>query len=167
MPLTEVVGLDTSSAAIRQKLNDSRVSLREVVAKIGADDWDVNRADPKHWPPRNILAHLLSAEQGLRGRITRILDSADTAPPAGFDLDTWNDRQIRKLRNRTVGEILEKMEVERQTTLQALADTAPGDLDLPGFRASGAPTTVGGLFELIADHESQHADELAAAAGVA
>ena len=159
--------MDTPSAALRQKLTDSRNSLRGVVAKIGSDDWDVNRADPQHWPPRDILAHLLSAEQGLRGRISRILETADTAPPAGFDLDTWNDRQIRKLRKRTVSEILEELEAERQTTLQALVGTAPSDFDLPGFRASGNSTTVGGLFELIADHESQHAEELAAAAGVA
>ena len=158
--------MDARRAALRQKLTDSHGSLRELVAKVGPDNWDVNRADPQHWPPRDILAHLLSAEQGLRGRITRILDDADTAPPAGFDLDTWNDRQIRKLRNRTINEILERLEAERQTTLQALAQTDPGDLDLSGFRASGASTTVSGLFELIADHESQHADELGAAAGV-
>jgi hypothetical protein len=158
--------METRGAALRQKLTDSRNSLREVVEKIGSDDWDVNRADPQHWPPRDILAHLLSAEQGLRGRITRILDAADTAPPAGFDLATWNDRQIRKLRNRTVSEILEEMEAERQTTLQSLAETASSDLDLPGHRASGASTTVAGLFELIADHENQHAGEIAAAAGV-
>ena len=159
--------METRGAALRQKLTDSRNSLREVVAKIGSDDWDVNRADPQHWPPRDILAHLLSAEQGLRGRISKILETADTAPPADFDLDTWNDRQIRKLRKRSVSEILEQLEAERETTGQALAETAPSDLDLPGFRASGASTTVGGLFELIANHESQHADELAAAAGVA
>ena len=159
--------MDPRSAALRKKLTDSRASLREVVAKIGADDWDVNRADPKHWPARDILAHLLSAEQGLRGRISRILDSVDTAPPAGFDLDTWNDRQIRKLRKRPVSQIFAQLEMERETTVQALAETSPSDLDLPGFRASGAETTVGGLFELIANHESQHALELAAAAGVA
>ena len=159
--------MGTRGAALRQKLTDSRNSLREVVSKIGSDNWDVNRADPQHWPPRDILAHLLSAEQGLRGRITRILDAADTAPPAGFDLDTWNDRQIRKLRKRTVSEILEQLEAERETTVQALAEAAPNDFDLTGFRASGTSTTVGGLFELIADHESQHAEELAAAAGVA
>ena len=159
--------MDTRSTAIRQKLTDSRNALREVVAKVGSEDWDVNRADPQHWPPRDILAHLLSAEQGLRGRISKILEAGDTQPPTGFDLDTWNDRQIRKLRKRPVSQILEQMEEERETTVRALAETAPSDLDLPGFRASGAATTVGGLFELIANHESQHAEELAAAAGVA
>jgi hypothetical protein len=159
--------MDTRGAALRQKLTDSRIALREVVAKIGSDDWDVNRADPQHWPPRDILAHLLSAERGLRGRISKIVEAGDTQPPAGFDLDTWNDRQIRKLRKRSVNEVLEQLEAERETTVKALAETAPDDLDLPGFRASGNSTTVGGLFELIADHESQHAEELAAAAGVA
>ena len=159
--------MDTRGAALRQKLTDSRNALREVVAKIGSDDWDVNRADPQHWPPRDILAHLLSAERGLRGRISKILEAGDTQPPAGFDLDTWNDRQIRKLRKRSVNEVLEQLEAERETTVKALAETAPDDLDLPGFRASGNSTTVGGLFELIAVHENQHAEELAAAAGVA
>ena len=153
-------------AGLAQKLENSRSLLKEITAKVEPDDWGQNQANPEHWPARDILAHLLAAEQGLRGRINRILAGEDTKPPPDFDLNRWNQRQVEKRRSMTPADIMPELDKERQTTFALLNGVKQAALDLPGFPATGQPSTVAGVFERIADHETEHAKEIAAAAGV-
>jgi uncharacterized protein (TIGR03083 family) len=151
----------TTPAELRAELDDALARLKALVAHVPAEAWSRPTVNPG-WSARDLLAHLVSAETGNLSIARRILQG-EGQPVAGFDLARWNQRQIEKLGARMPAELLAELERARQETLQLLASLSVADLDRAGFRTTGEPTTVAGVFQQIARHLRAHTEEIRAA----
>ena len=103
------------------------------------------------WNVHDLLAHLAIAERGLQATVKRFL--AGEALPDGFSLDYWNQRQVAKLKERTVVEMLAGLQAGRQETLAVLDSLTDDQLAIRGVHPAGFETSVAGVFRVMAWHE--------------
>jgi uncharacterized protein (TIGR03083 family) len=144
--------------ALRQRITAGRMALNEVIDSLGDDEWDRPTTNPE-WTARDLLTHLAIAEPGLLARMRRILEGTSQLPP-GFDLNTYNQRQVGKRKGEPVAALRSALGESRTQVLAFLDGLTDEQLDVWGWHASGREVTVANMFEILADHESTHAQDI-------
>lgn len=145
------------------ELTSSRDYLVSVATQIGSDQV-LNSTENPLWNVHDLLAHLAIAERGLQSTVKRFL--AGEALPDGFSLDYWNERQVVKLQERTMAELLAGLQVSRQETLAILDSLSDDQLAIRGMHPAGFETSIAGVYRVMARHERGHGQEIAAAIGL-
>lgn len=147
---------------IIRRLDDSRAYLHSVIADLTAEQWDtpVQQTDAR-WTARQMLGHLREAERGMTGQITRIAAGQESVP-TDFDLNRWNKRQVEKLADKPAAEIAHELDDVRTNLKTVIAELSEADLDKRGRHGSLAIMSIEEILLLIADHETAHAQEIAA-----
>jgi uncharacterized protein (TIGR03083 family) len=143
---------------VRAELDSALAALKTTVAGVPADRWGRETANPG-WTASMVLAHLISAESGNLSIARRIL-AGEGNPVEGFDLNRWNARQLEKMGPKEPDQSLRELEGVRQESLALYESLSEADLDRAGFRTTGEPTTVGGVFRQIARHQREHAEDI-------
>ncbi|MCB0206808.1 MAG: DinB family protein [Anaerolineae bacterium] len=151
------------TASLAAELTANREYLVSVAAQISPDQV-LNSTENPLWNVHDLLAHLAISERGLQATIKRFL--AGEPLPDQFSLDYWNQRQVGKLQERNVAELLAGLQVSRQDTLAFLAGLTDDQLDVRGMHPAGFETNVAGVFSVMAKHEHAHGQEIAAAIGL-
>ena len=148
---------------LRQQLNEARAYLLAVAEQIAPEQALASTENPL-WNVHDILAHITISERGLQGTIRRFLAGQEL--PADFSLDIWNRRQVDKQREQSIGGLLASLAASRQDTWALLDSLSEEQLDVPGAHPAGFRTTVAGIFRLLAFHERDHGQQIAAALGL-
>ncbi len=141
----------------------NREYLISVATQISPDQV-LNSTENPLWNVHDLLAHLAISERGIQATVKRFL--AREPLPDEFSLDYWNQRQVDKLQERAVDELLAGMQASRQETLAFLASLSDDQLDIRGRHPAGFETSVAGVFSVMAKHERAHGQEIAAAIGL-
>ena len=142
---------------IRQRLTEARELL--LLAAAALDDTSiVASTENPQWRVHDILAHVAASERGMLRLGGRFLAGGEL--PAGFSLDTWNQRQVEKRRQAGVEELLSELAASRAETWSLLDRLSEAELDVWGLHPAGLHTTVAGLFLTIANHELDHGNEI-------
>ena len=153
---------------LRSRLAQGRETFLGVVA--GLDEAALARsvwAEGGTWTARELIGHVAYAEAGMQPLIAGGVAGNAPAPPADFDIDRYNEGNLRRARAQTIPELLARLDESRQQTLRLLAPLTAGELDLPVVHPVAGPTTVEGVFRIIAYHERLHAKDLRALLGEA
>ncbi len=144
-------------AQIRRQMEEARQLLLEAVAAID-DETAIASTENPQWRVRDILSHLAGAERGLLRTVDRFLGGGEL--PAGFSLDTWNQRQVEKRQPLSVAELAAELKGSREEAWALLDRLHDSDLDVRGLHPAGLQTTVAGIFLTIAYHELDHGNEI-------
>jgi len=112
------------------------------------------------WTARELIGHVSYAETGMQPLIAGGVVGNAPVPPADFDIDRYNAGNLRRARAQTIPELLARLDDSRQETLRLLAILTARELDLPVQHPVAGPTTVEGIFRIIAYHERLHAKDL-------
>lgn len=112
------------------------------------------------WTARELISHVAYAEAGMRPLIAGGVAGNAPVPPADFDIDRYNEGNLRRARAQTIPELLARLGDSREETLRLLAPLTASDLDRPVRHPVAGPTTVEGIFRIIAYHERLHAKDL-------
>jgi hypothetical protein len=141
---------------IKQKLNDTRRELIDLVSGLTDEQWySAVFDDDSDWRAIDIVRHVADSERGMTNLMNQIKQGGEGVPP-DFDLDRWNRRAVSKLQDKSPEELLEWMK-ESHTTLLSFIDTLePGDWDKKGRHASLRIMSIEEICHLIADHEHMH-----------
>ncbi len=107
------------------------------------------------WTLKDGLAHLVSAEQGHFRVIQHLLEDKSTLIP-DFDLDKFNDREVKCLRDQSWQDLMANYIAGRIATFDLLDQVSDRDWDKAGPHPGGFETTVAGAFRVIAIHEKRH-----------
>lgn len=145
------------------ELTANREYLVSVATEISPDQALDSTENPL-WNVHDLLAHLAISERGLQSTVKRFLSGEPL--PDGFSLDYWNQRQVAKLKERTVIEMLAGLQTGRQETLALLDSLTDDQLAIRGVHPAGFETSVAGVFRVMALHEHAHGQEIAAAIGL-
>jgi hypothetical protein len=116
------------------------------------------------WTTLDVFRHLAWAEGGMT-RLIQQIRQGEGGVPVDFDLDRYNATGVRKLSDKTPAELLEMMAQNRTWTLQLLEELDKGEMQMQGRHGSMRVMTVAEIFDLIADHEHQHLQEMQRALG--
>lgn len=148
---------------LRAELTEARAYLLSVAGQIGPDQ-ALNSTENPAWNVHDLLAHLAGAERGLQATVQRFLRGEDL--PEGFSLDYWNQRQVEKAQARSIDDLLASLAASREGTWALLDSLGDEQLAAAGRHPAGFDTTVAGVFRILALHERDHGQELAAAIGL-
>ncbi len=155
--------LEERKNRLRSKLASARNELVAILQQVQPADAARSTENPA-WTVHDLVAHLAVAEVGLQGTVKRFL--AGTELPADFDLNTWNERTVKRAQNRTMEDLLAGLQASREQTLALIDSLSADELDVPGVHPAGIPTNVEGVFKIMAYHERLHAAEIARAMGL-
>lgn len=156
--------IEERKSRLRKKLDTARRELLDVLAQVQPDDEARSTENPA-WTVHDLVVHLAVAEVGLQGTVKRFL--AGTVLPVDFDLNTWNERMVKRAQNRPLADLLTGLETSRAQTFELIDALTAAELDVEGVHPAGIDTTVEGIFKIMAYHERLHAAEIARAMGLA
>jgi hypothetical protein len=153
------------STAIIQHLNDSRTALRAVLDRLSSAAWEMPvQEEGEHWTARQIVSHLVDAQRGMLGQMTKINDGVEAIPP-DFDLSRWNIRAVGKMAERTPDDLLAQLNDDHIKLTAFLSSLTDADLDKRGRHSSLQIMSIEEIARLIGDHEREHAQAIAAKVG--
>lgn len=147
------------------------LAVDRLLAALAATPTEVGRlctgigeeaADRGAWPPREIVAHLLAAEQVMGGRAWRML--AETEPRLTSTAPPTADAAAR---SRSFAELITAFAAGRQQTLARLRALAPEAWERTGVHPEWGRVTVRQQLSYVAWHEQSHLADLEASCRVA
>jgi hypothetical protein len=131
-------------------------TLAHLVVEAGDDLLD--RASADDWSARTILAHLRDDEfLVLRMRCERMLSEVNPTFP-DFDEKAWASSRNRSRDAKET--LLADFALQRQASLNMLANLKPGDHARPGRHAEYGAFTVRSWVEHWVDHDRMHVEQI-------
>ena len=145
---------------IREKLILSRQNLLAVVENLNEEQWaKAVFADSSEWSVSDLLRHLTDAERGMTALVSQIKQGGEGVP-ADFDLQRWNKNRVTRLRDKSPAGLLNDMTTNRSQLLTVLDTLEPADWAKQGRHGSLQIMSIEQIFNLIADHEISHSNDI-------
>ena len=145
---------------VKSALAESRQHLNLVLDLIG-DRWDTPvYTEGAAWTVRQLAIHLMISDKGQTTTAMGIARGEDPVP-ADFDLERYNRRSVEKRADAGLDDVRASLATsfaEREAWLDTLDDAA---LDKHGRHGSGRILTVAQIMQVMADHERDHANDIA------
>ena len=151
----------------KEMLVDELTAAREYLVSVATQinpDQVLNSTENPLWNVHDVLAHVMVSERGLQATVKRFL--AGDPLPDSFSLDYWNQRQVSKLQELAVADMVTNLQASRAETLALLASLGDDQFEVRGVHPAGFETNVAGVFHVLAWHEHAHGQEIAAAIGM-
>ncbi len=111
------------------------------------------------WTVKDLLGHLADSEAGLLGQARRLVSGEQTVPP-DFDLARWNRSAVRRAKEVTQGDLLERILAAHQASLEFLDSLNDEQLDLVGLHSSGAMLSAERFLFRIGDNRAEHVADM-------
>jgi len=149
------------TTSVGERLEASRQALMDAIAELDEEGF---RARPAAggWTAAGVLAHLLDDEPKLLAYARSALEADDTEVEATSDED--REQQAKDAAQSAAGgpvpQILHGLLGARRDTLRQLEALSAEQLARPVRHAAYGGTSVGRLFQHIAEHEDEHADQI-------
>ncbi len=149
--------------ALIARLEKGGRKTQDILSSLSAEQWERCVYDgPPAWTVRDLLAHFLSAEVGLR-RICQDTAAGGEGAPEGFDFDGFNAQEQARLKDRKPAELLADLTSERQRTLDWLHTLQESDLDRTGRHPALGQVTLETMIVAIYGHQLFHMRDLQSA----
>ena len=153
-------------SSLEQKLQHERDAIRVTVERASGDRLACPgpaTGEVPSWSAREILAHVVSSEHGLRALANAITGGRGDALPDGYDLNAENARAVSKRRDRSVPDLLREWLAEQEEWHLFLGGVTADQMELTGRHpASPQPITLRALLIVMIRHERAHRQEIAA-----
>ena len=148
--------MPTDVQELEEKLNHERERLMAALEGI-TDEMASRRVEGVDgWTTiHDAMRHVASAEQSMVTVAERTV-AGTYQPVPDFDLNRFNARQVEKRQAQSWPDTLAEMASVRVHTLKVLHGWGEEQLGLPTVHPVWGDTTVGGLFRIIAIHDSLH-----------
>lgn len=133
---------------------------QEVFGALNPDQLEsVCYAEPYPWTVRDLLAHFLSAEEGLV-RVAQDVVAGGRGAPEGFDYDTFNASERDRLADRPPQQLLSELATARQQTIAWARELTEEDLDRTGRHPALGEIDVETFLNVIYGHQLLHVREM-------
>lgn len=107
------------------------------------------------WTVRDILAHFVSAERSFKLLVEDVAAGGSGAP-RDLDITEFNEREVPKLDQLSVEELLDAYEQARQESVQLTQNLEPQDLDRVGYHPWFGEVQVRDMLKLVYRHNMIH-----------
>jgi len=142
-----------------QKGNDKTL---ETLHSLSKEQWQrVLYEEPYPWTVRDMVAHLLSAEKGLR-RIAKNVKAGGPGAPQGFDYDAHNAEEQVRLAGVPSKKLLVSLADARAATIAWVSELDEAILDRTGYHPALGEITLEMLINAFHGHQLMHMRDLKA-----
>ena len=138
---------------IGARLREEGARTQAFLAALPPEAWD--RPVTEEWAVRDVVAHLIRAEEALTAVCRRFLEGRPLRLE-GFDLDRWNREQVALLRDRPPEALREGLAQARRATLAFLADRTEAELEVQGVHPVFGQVPIRLILRQIYRHERNH-----------
>lgn len=146
--------------ALCARLEKGGRKTQQVLGALTPEQWErCLYPGPPAWTVRDLLAHFVSTEAGLR-QMCQVVASGGQGAPAGFDIDDFNAQEQARLKDRTPAELLADLANERQRTLDWIQALEEGDLDRIGRHPALGTVSLETMVTAIYGHQLLHMRDL-------
>jgi DinB family protein len=150
---------------IKADLADGRARLNYVFDRVG-DRWNVQvYSEGAAWNVRQLATHLMITDKGQTNTIIGIAKGEEIVP-ADFDLERYNRRSVEKRGEIPIEDIraaLAASAAERNVWLDTIDDAI---LDKRGRHGSMRILSIEEILHVIANHDRDHANDIAHALNI-
>lgn len=152
--------MSTRIETLKASLEESRERLNHVLDSVG-DRWDTQvYTEGAAWTVRQLAIHLMISDKA-QNNTAMAIARGENPIPADFDLERYNRRSVEKRADTSIAEVragLAASFAEREAWLNTVDDAV---LDNQGRHGSGYILSVAEIMQLMADHERDHANDIA------
>lgn len=136
-----------------------------IFSAISPAQWGtVLYSEPYPWTVRDLLAHFVSAEEGLL-QLARDVAAGGTGAPKDFDYDAFNAAEQRRLAGVPAERLLADLMAARQQTISWVAGLTDADLDRRGYHPALGEVTLETFLNAVYGHQLMHMRDLMTALG--
>jgi len=139
-----------------QRLEHEGQQVLLYLSQLNEHDWMLQiYTKDMVWTAHQFLAHFISVERAFQWLIDDIV-SGGSGPPADFDLDRFNQEQVRSLQGHSRQDLLSIYQAERATTLSQVSQYDSIDLLKEGHHPWFGQLSVEALLKLLYRHSKLH-----------
>lgn len=147
----------------KAELIASRQRVDRVFDAVG-DRWNTEvYADG--WNAKQLAVHLADADRGHNNQVKGIAEGREVIP-SDFDLQRYNTRSVEKRAEMSIADVRQALNTQRADLFAWLDTIDDAALDKTGRHASMKIMTVSQILTHMANHEREHADDMARALGI-
>lgn len=148
--------IDRLLARLRKGIRKSK----QVFERVDGEEWElVVYEEPYPWTVRDLLAHLVSAEEGLL-RLAQDVAAGGVGAPEGFDYQTFNALEQGRLADVPASVLLRRLGARREETLAWVEELDDSGLDRVGCHPALGEISVETFVDAIYGHQLMHMRDL-------
>lgn len=137
----------------------------EFFQRLSLDQWgQMIYTDGAEWRVRDVLAHFVAAEDGIRRLIENIL-AGGGGSPLDFGLDAYNQRKVSGLKDTPEVELMQRFAALRRQSAELVASLSQDDLARVGRHPWLGAATLGEIIKLLYRHNQIHQRDIRKALG--
>jgi hypothetical protein len=142
------------------RLRKGIAGSREVFESLDHDEWEiVLYHDPYPWTLRDLLAHFVSAEEGLLWLAQDVAAGGDGAPE-GFDYQAFNASEQERLTRVPTDQLMTALVAARQRTISWVEELEDAALDRVGRHPVLGEVSVETFVNAVYGHQLMHVRDL-------
>lgn len=150
--------VDDLAARLQKGIDQTLRTLRD----LSDEQWQMALyTEPSPWTVRDMVAHLLSSEEGLP-RIAKDVAAGGPGAPQEFDYDIYNAEEQTRLEGIPPQKLLMRMADAREATIAWVSELDEAVLDRTGHHPALGEVPVGTLINVIHGHQLMHMRDLKA-----
>jgi hypothetical protein len=139
-----------------KRLEDEGQKVTDFLIQLDENTWEIEiYTENEAWKVHQILAHFVSVERAFQW-LTADIVSGGKGAPEDFDLDRFNDEQVRKLQSSSRQELIDTFNAERATTIEQASQYGDDDLIKEGNHPWFGQVSVSTLLKLLYRHNQLH-----------
>lgn len=154
---------EARAAELVAKLEKGISKTQEILRSLGPDQWQrIIFEEPYVWSIKDLVAHLVSAEDRLLLMAKDIAGGGEGAP-TDFDFGRFNQSELERLGDFSTRELLVMLSSVRQDTLEWVRSLGEGQFDMEGRHPALGPVDLGTMISSIYGHQLIHMREIISA----
>jgi len=147
-------------------LQECQEKLLNVLNSLSQEQWEQQIQDEDQlWTVRQIVAHLVSAQKGMSTQIVNISQDKNLVPE-DFDLNRWNQSQVKKSVERTPHELMTALQEDFERLKETVKHFTDAELDKRGRHGSLRIMSVEEIARTVGEHDVDHATIIAEKLGL-
>jgi DinB superfamily len=150
---------------LKENLESARGQLNRVLDAVGERTESQVYSDGVAWNVRQLAIHLAESDRGQSNVVKGIPEGREVIP-ADFDLERYNKRSVEKRAEMTFEQARESLAANRAEFFTWLDTQADDFLDKQGRHASLRILSAEQILNVMADHERDHANDIAKTLGI-
>ncbi len=149
-------------AKLLNRLRKGLDKTTQILGSLSDEQWTrfVYR-EPYPWTVRDLLAHFVSAEEGLL-LMAQDIGAGGRGSPDGFDYNAMNAVEQERLADIPASDLLTRLAHARQETIRWVEGLDEADLDREGYHPALGEITLEVFINAIYGHQLMHMRDLMA-----
>jgi hypothetical protein len=148
--------MNDTPSRLADKLEAEGVKTLEIFRALLPDQWNITvYTDGSAWTIRQLLAHFVTAENGILGLIDNIIEGG-TGSPEDFDINRFNEKEVSAVGDELPDSLMRQYELTRRETITKVRNLQDEDLLRVGRHPFLGLTTLADIIKLVYRHNQIH-----------